>query len=146
MNKLGASPSLTWVTISIVLGLGVMVLAHTAYSNFLADNTIAMNPTYASHYNNISAENQEFSSLVNETANRDISIWESAAGIVNVFVVGVGAIKSFLTLSTNIKGILNTISAAMPGFTILIGILVTIIGLFITMAIIKGLRGTNDLP
>jgi len=123
-----------------------------AYSEFAFYNNASIEEKYQHAFENISGEYSNFDGLATTNSDRGIVTGildfgrNALTGTVNVFIVGLDAIGAFFDMGTNIESILHTIEDVFPHFKALMGLLITILLLYIAMRYIQSASNKSDLP
>lgn len=148
MNKKAATLGLTSILIAVLIGATAFLLSFNAYNEFMTDNLKSIDSSYQGYYANLTNQQGDYLNLANEASdqNKAKSIWEGIVSTANVFVIGLGAVEKFFALPALIGKTITTMNKAIPGFSLITGLLLAILTLYITMSFIKAARGTTDNP
>ena len=150
MNNKGAGPNLTYLLIGIIVFAGVTALIYSSYSQFLAANQQAVDPLYASAYNNITGSQGNLTNFAQSYKFGSQSIAQTLSsiptGIFATIVLGVNLITSLVAIPDFILSFVNAIHSIVPIPEPLIWMITTIIGIYVASLIIKAVRGTVDTP
>lgn len=147
MNKKGSGPPLTWILIGALIGLTVIALAFSSYTEFVSTNNLVIENNYSDYYNELEGYNDDLGEDANELSDKGLldQIWSAVASGVVVFVTGLAAIAKLFEMLPVLKGVIQTASQAIPGFEPLFGLFTLVVTVYIAMAYVKGRRGTGSV-
>ena len=150
---MGRGPTLTTIAIIIMVGLFVTITSFSIYTNLIVENGGQIDGNYSAIY---SALSDQYDDAVTQSA--DIGDPTAAGsvkqifgrttdvifGTLNVFVIGLAAIGKFFSYIPIIQTLFQIMNDVFPQFNALIGLLVTIIILYIATRYIQSARGTSE--
>jgi len=142
-------PNLTWIFIAIAMAIVVLTLSFTSFETFLSDNNVSTNSIFGDTSNNLTAIQGNVELLGSDTGGLSDkglleAIWDSTAGVVNVFIMGLSAIGKFFDMIPIVSDILTLMQTVIPGTEILVGLFTLIITVYISLSILKAKRGSSE--
>ncbi len=123
-----------------------------SYSGFVILNNATIDSQYQAAFGNISAQYGEFGGVADSASDEGIvkNILDfgktAITGTVNVFVVGLNAIGSFFEMIPIIGNVFVVLTSVFPGLAGLVGLLTTILALYVAMKYIQSVSNKQDLP
>lgn len=146
------NPTLTKILMASLVGTFLIAITFGAYSEFIVLNNATIEDKYSEAFNTIGAQYGNFGNLAKTTSDQGLvknifSFGKNVvSGTVNVFVVGLDAIGSFFSMIPIISNVVESIALVIPGFQALLGLLTTLIVLYIGMRYIQSTSNKYELP
>ena len=131
--------SLTTIVIAILVSLTALILTTNFYIEFGNLNNISSDTEYGQYLQDLGSEYDSFADSADEISDPNAlrSIFGATRGIVtgtvNVFIIGLESIGVFFEMIPLIGNLFSILGKAIPGFQLIWGMLVTIIGFYIGM-------------
>lgn len=146
------NPTLTKILMASLVATFLIAITFGAYSEFIVLNNATIEDKYSEAFNIIGAQYGNFGNLAKTTSDQGLvknifSFGKNVvSGTVNVFVVGLDAIGSFFSMIPIISNVVESIATVIPGFQALLGLLTTLIVLYIGMRYIQSTSNKYELP
>ncbi|HPJ87104.1 MAG TPA: hypothetical protein PLU55_03255 [Candidatus Pacearchaeota archaeon] len=146
------NPTLTKILMASLVATFLIAITFGAYSEFIVLNNATIEDKYSEAFNTIGAQYGNFGNLAKTTSDQGLvknifSFGKNVvSGTVNVFVVGLDAIGSFFSMIPIISNVVESIALVIPGFQALLGLLTTLIVLYIGMRYIQSTSNKYELP
>lgn len=146
------NPTLTKILMASLIATFLIAITFGAYSEFIVLNNATIEDKYSEAFNTIGAQYGNFGGLAKTTSDPGLvknifSFGKNVvSGTVNVFVVGLDAIGSFFSMIPIISNVVESIATVIPGFQALLGLLTTLIVLYIGMRYIQSTSNKYELP
>lgn len=146
------NPTLTKILMASLVATFLIAITFGAYSEFIVLNNTTIEDKYSEAFNTIGAQYGNFGNLAKTTSDQGLvknifSFGKNVvSGTVNVFVVGLDAIGSFFSMIPIISNVVESIALVIPGFQALLGLLTTLIVLYIGMRYIQSTSNKYELP
>lgn len=146
------NPTLTKILMAALVATFLIAITFGAYSEFIVLNNATIEDKYSEAFNTIGAQYGNFENLAKTTSDQGLvknifSFGKNVvSGTVNVFVVGLDAIGSFFSMIPIISNVVESIALVIPGFQALLGLLTTLIVLYIGMRYIQSTSNKYELP
>lgn len=146
------NPTLTKILMASLVATFLIAITFGAYSEFIVLNNATIEDKYSEAFNTIGAQYGNFENLAKTTSDQGLvknifSFGKNVvSGTVNVFVVGLDAIGSFFSMIPIISNVVESIALVIPGFQALLGLLTTLIVLYIGMRYIQSTSNKYELP
>ena len=146
------NPTLTKILMASLVATFLIAITFGAYSEFIVLNNSTIEDKYSEAFNTIGAQYGNFGNLAKTTSDQGLvknifSFGKNVvSGTVNVFVVGLDAIGSFFSMIPIISNVVESIALVIPGFQALLGLLTTLIVLYIGMRYIQSTSNKYELP
>lgn len=146
------NPTLTKILMASLVATFLIAITFGAYSEFIVLNNATIEDKYSEAFNTIGAQYGNFGNLAKTTSDQEVvknifSFGKNVvSGTVNVFVVGLDAIGSFFSMIPIISNVVESIALVIPGFQALLGLLTTLIVLYIGMRYIQSTSNKYELP
>jgi len=142
-------PTLTNIGIMMILALFVTMMSFSMYTNIIIDNGGQIDNNYSFIYSALGDSYDDVVAQTDVISDKDeISILNKvsdfAFGTINVFVLGLKSIGAFFGYIPLLQTIFQIANDVFPQFNALIGLLITVISLYVAMRYIQSARGTSE--
>ena len=152
MNRSAKGSSLTWLTIGLVVFIGVILLIYSPqwgiYTNLMNDNGKGVNSEYATAYDNLTSQQGTLTTFSDEFSAK--SFTESILNLPNTFLsainIGLTTISMLAQLPGYFISIINILGSTLHMPPPLIWIALTVLGIYVASMLIKAKRGTVSEP
>lgn len=143
-----AGANLTWTVMALAAFLACIWLVSDLVTNFSNTNGITVDGQYMTAYKNISSQTSELDSfnsgLEKDNWNTVTQVKQVFSSVLNSFMIGFGAITSFLVFPIILKNIFSIINSTIGIPAALSWFITFVIVFYIAMKVLKGSRGTLE--
>ena len=139
-------PSLKWVLISVIIGLTAILLSYNAYSGLVTMNNATISNEYIERYERFEDTQGNYSDWGSErdtTGPFEIA-WDLIRGFATAIVMGVTSLRALVVQLTGITTILQQLILDFSMFSLLIGMVISVITIWITYRALSEARGTTQ--